>query len=599
VTGRHDVAAPSRGVLANLRVVWHLVGPDRRGLAVGVVATVLLALLLLVPPLLTKILIDDGITTGDTDVVAGVALASLGLVVVSLGLQVAASYFTYAPSATMVVVLQRQMFRRLVGLPSGYRTTLPVGITLSRLTNDAAESRSLITAGLPVVVTNVVSIVGSVVLMFVIDRRLAMATIAFVLPVLWLITRMYRRVVVPVYHRLRDTIGEVTRSAGESLAVVPLIQSYNQEERHRDGFLDASRRSADTEMRSVRLNAVYIPATSLVSTVAMAVLVMLGGVQVVRGRVEVGTVVAFFGYLQAFLGPLVQLSSMLRNYEASSAALDKCIDVLDEPAPDAAGGIDLPRPPGALRFDDVGLSIDGRAVLEDLSLTVGPGSIVAVVGDASSGRAEVGRLAAGLAAPTSGSVTLGGVELVSATRASRVATVGYVSAVTVLFEGSVGDNLRLAEPRATDDELRAHLSAVFGEQLVDVLAAGLETPVGRGGLALPAGTRQAVLIARALAAHPDILVLDGATDYLDPTALRRMVERRRSASSRVTILATTGQPLIADHADLVVVLRDGRVVERGTPAEMLAAGGAYAHARRDWQGGLDPEEGPTPPLERG
>ena len=188
MTGRHDVAAPSRGVLANLRVVWHLVGPDRRGLAVGVVATVLLALLLLVPPLLTKILIDDGITTGDTDVVAGVALASLGLVVVSLGLQVAASYFTYAPSATMVVVLQRQMFRRLVGLPSGYRTTLPVGITLSRLTNDAAESRSLITAGLPVVVTNVVSIVGSVVLMFVIDRRLAMATIAFVLPVLWLIT---------------------------------------------------------------------------------------------------------------------------------------------------------------------------------------------------------------------------------------------------------------------------------------------------------------------------------------------------------------------------------------------------------------------------
>ncbi len=570
-----------------IRELWIELAGEHRGVVVGLASTAALSLVMLIPPLLTKVLIDDGLTPGNRDVVAWVAMGSAVVVGITFVLRYLSSCYTYIPAYGMVSSLQQAMFARFLALPLSYHQAHPLGQSISRLTNDTMSSRQLLTSGLPVLTDSVVTLVGAVIFMFALDWRLAGVTLLVVLPALGLMTLVYQRVVTPLFLRMREAIGNVTHCAVDSLDAIDLIQAYNQEERQSEQFVSISVASGEAELRTVRANAVYYPGTTFLSTAAMSVLVILGGVQVVRGNQQVGTVVGFFGYLQMFLAPLLSLSAMLRNYEGSMAAVDKCIEVIDEPIDEYPDATELERGAGGVEFAHVGLEVEGRPAVEDLDVSVPPGSIVVFVGDASSGRAEIGRLAAGYTAPTSGSVVVDGIDLGAVTAESRSASIGYVSATSHVFAGTIRDNLRLAAPHADDAALESHLALVCGQAMVDKrLRLGLDTPVGRSGRALPGGTRQAILIARALLRDPTVLVLDGVTDALDMSVFEHMAETTRARRAHRTIIVATNQPIATEYADEVIVMRDGRVIERGTPADLRARGAVYAGLRDDWRHGL-------------
>jgi ATP-binding cassette, subfamily B, bacterial len=399
----------------------------------------------------------------------------------------------------------------------------------------------------------------------------------------------------PIYRQMREAIAGVTNSANESLGVVGLIQSYNQEERHLGRYFGAANASRDVEYRTVVLGAIYFPATSILTATATGLLIIYGGLQVVHGNSEVGTMVAFFGYLQMFMGPIAGFSSIFQSYQAGVAALDKVFTTIDEerparPADDvepAPGvGADGDRVSGSIVLDDVGLEIAGTTVLDGITVLIPAGATVAFVGDAASGRGEIARVLAGLSPATSGRVLVAGVDVTDLSPGALYEHLGFVSQQTGLFEGTVGDNLRLAVPQATDEELRDGLERMYGSDFLGALSRGLDTSVGRDGRDLPAGTRQAIVIARAVLRNPRILVLDGAVDSLDAGALSRLARARDTILHGVTIVAATNQPLIAEYADLVVVLRHGSIVEQGAPGDLLRAGGPFADLLASWRSGL-------------
>jgi ATP-binding cassette subfamily B protein len=575
------------GELRELKALAHLLGPYRRGAVLGIGATVLWSILSLVPAYLTKILIDDGIDDQDRGTIVAIAATSALLVVAMWRLLVIQKYHLYDTAYRAVTSLQNLLFRHQLRLPIRYHETHPVGSSVSRLTNDAYAARKLINTGLPTMITSSVTLIGSLVLMVVLDWRMAVMTL-LVVPLLIGISWMYRRWVSPIYGQMRDAIGGVTNSANETLGVVGLIQSYNQEERHRARYVRAARDSRDVEYRTIVAGAIYFPATSILTATATGLLIIYGGVQVVRGNSQVGTMVAFFGYLQMFMSPIAGFSSIFQSYQAGVAALGKVFDVIDgEVAGDPVDQVDLDdRAAGSIELVDVGIEIGGATVLDGITVSIPAGATVAFVGDAASGRGEIARVLAGLDPPTTGRVCFDGVDGTTIRSSSLFEHLGFVSQRTGLFEGTIGDNLRLAVPEMSDEEICNGLERMFGGGFLESLSRGLETEVGRDGRDLPAGTRQAVVIARAVLRRPRILVLDGAVDSLDAGALSRLARARDTILHGVTIVAATNQPLIAEYADLVVVLDGGSIAEQGTPDDLLRGRALFASLLRSWRSGL-------------
>ncbi|MEO1057678.1 MAG: ABC transporter ATP-binding protein, partial [Actinomycetota bacterium] len=576
------------GELREIRTLAHLLRPYRRTAVAGIVATLAASLLLLVPSYLMKVLVDDGIADNDRGVVWVVAGASLTLVVATWTAVWVQQRSLYLVSARSTRSLQQLAFEHTIRLPPGYHEQTPVGDTVSRLTNDALQTRQLINRGLPSLIDSVATVLGALVVMLALDWLLALVTLS-VIPLLFIVSAVYRRYVTPLYREWRQTVGVVTDTATESLAAVDLVQGYNQQQHHRDQFERATIASRDAEYRTIVASAVYSPTIAIIAAAAYGILVIFGGTQVVRGNSEVGTMVAFFGYVTMFLAPLSTLSGTFRTYEQGIAALDRVFELIDHVDAEAADTPTsaAPQGTGVVTVEELQFTLADGSVSESIELEIPGGATYAIVGDGDAGQSQLARLLVGLDRPLRGTVRYDGVDAGSLTARQLFDVVGYVSPQTGLFDGNVRDNLTMGLRSApSDDELLATLDDLYGDDFAARLTHGLDTSVGRDGADLPAGTRQAVIIARAALRRPRIVVLDAATDSLDAGDLSHLAVARRRTLAGMTLIAATSQPLIADYADRVIVLDAGRIVEQGAPDDLLAAGGPFAEVTSDWRAGL-------------
>ena len=576
------------GELSEIRTLVHLLRPYRTTALTGIAATLIGSLLLLLPSYLMKVVVDDGITAGNRDVVWLAAAASLALVFATGTATYIRQRNLYLVSARSTRSIQQLAFERTMQLPAEYHEKTPVGDTVSRLTNDALQTRQLISTGLPSLIDSLATVIGSLFVMLVLDWLLALVTLS-VIPLLFIVSAVYRRYVTPLYRDWRHSVGVITDTATESLAAVDLVQGYSQESRHRSDFNDANMASRDAEYRTIVAGAVYSPTISIIAAGAYGILVIFGGTQVVRGNSELGTMVAFFGFVTMFLAPLSTLSSTFRTYEQGIAALDRVFGLIDHAAGDDAPATTVPAPdgPGTVRVDNLQFALADGSLSEEINLEVSGGTTVAIVGDSDGGQSELARVLVGLHTPVHGTVSYDGVDTSAMGGRDLYELVGYVSPRTGLFDGTVRENLTLGlQATPSDADLLATLDDLFGEGFAHRLADGLETNVGRDGQDLPAGIRQALIIARAALRRPRIVVLDAATDSLDAGGLSHLAAARLRTLSGMTLIAATSQPLIADYADYVVVLDRGRIVEQGAPDELLAAGGAFAEVTSDWRAGL-------------
>ncbi|HZT17484.1 MAG TPA: ABC transporter ATP-binding protein [Gaiellaceae bacterium] len=563
--------------------LWTLARPYKLRTAYAIVTLLGATAVSLAPPYLIGRTIDV-VRHGHTTKLAWYVVAFVVAGALGIGFGYAQTYFTGWTGERMLADLRGLIFRHLQRLSLGFYERNRAGVIISRLTNDVEALDQLVTDGVTSLVQNTLTLAGTAVVLFVLDWRLALATLT-VMPAMALATVWFRKRSGRAYRAVRETLGAVTATLAEDIAGMRVLQSFTRERAARENFRRVSDTYRASNMQTVVLNGIYFPFVDFLSSAASAVVLGYGGWLAFHGHLTIGTLVAFLGYLSNFFDPVQQLSQLYNTFLSAVAALDKIVDLLDETPEvrDRDGAVDLGRIAGRVEFDGVRFAYGrGPEVLHGIDLVVPAGTTVALVGHTGAGKSTIAKLLARFYDPTEGRIAIDGVDLRDVRQESLRRQLGIVPQEGFLFAGTVAENIAFGRPEASREEIVAAARAVGADELVERLEDGYETQLGERGSRLSLGQRQLVAFARALLADPRILILDEATSSVDIGTERR-IERalRRLLHGRTAFVIAHRLSTIRD-ADLIVVLEHGRIVEQGTHDELIAGGGLYTSLYGDW-----------------
>lgn len=570
-----------------LRRAFRMLRPYRRDVIGAGVLVTISTLAVIAGPLLLKLAIDQGISKGDQQVVN-----------VCVGAFVVVAGIAYAASRLQVLMISRagegflrdlrnRVFDHLLELSMPFYDREKAGVVVSRMTSDVDSLQELIQQGLLQLLASLLLIVGSVVVLGIVSWQLLLICLIPV-PFVVLASIKFQRDSNEAYLTVRDRIGLTLSSLQEGISGVRVIQAYGREDVEIGRFERRNNSLYQAHMKSVFVQAWYLPVIEGAAVLCTALVVAVGGKMVISGAAPVGTVAFFVLTLSNLFEPLQQLSQLFNTVQSSGAALQKLFELLDTP-------VDLEERPGAVPLADhgelrvEGLSFaygSGPAVLADVDLVLPEGEKLALVGPTGAGKSTLAKLMARLYDPTEGRVTFAGTDLRDAQLTSLRRKITVVPQEGYLFHGTIRDNVRIGRPEATDREVEDALESLGLLARFSSQVNGLDTEVNERGSSLSAGERQLVSLARAALADPAVLVLDEATSSLDPgtevlveTALERLVEGR-------TVIVIAHRLSTAERSDRVGVVADGRLAELGTHAELVAKGGRYALLYDSWVHGL-------------
>lgn len=572
-----------------LRGLARLLAPYKLRVSGMLLALIAAAGTALAPAPLAKVAIDQGILrhdTGTLDLIVLAFLASAVLYALATYLQ---TYLVGWVGQRVLQDLRLQLFAHLQRLSLGFYSRNRAGVIISRLTNDVEALDQLVEDGLATLIQSGLTLFGVVIILLVLDLHLALLTF-LALPVLAAGAVAFRIAAAGAYRLTRERIAAITGYLQETLSGIRVVRAFGQERRHLDRFRTLNEANRDANMTTVRLNAAYFPSVELLSALVTVEILVIGGLEVINGHTSTGVVFGFIAALNNFFDPIQSLSQLYTTYQSGMAALDKIFELLDEPPElvDAPGAATLARLRGELSFEHVSFRYggaedeDGAWALRDIDLRIPAGQTVALVGETGAGKSTLAKLVARFYDPTVGAVLIDGHDLRRVSAHSLRSRMGIVPQEAFLFSGTVRENISFARPDASDEEVQRAARAVGAAEFIERLQHGYDTQIGERGVQLSAGQRQLLAFARALIADPRILVLDEATSNVD-VRTERLIEHgmRRLVHGRTAIVIAHRLSTIR-HADRIVVLEHGRVVEEGSHDELLAARGRYWELHRAW-----------------
>ena len=536
-------------------------------------------------PLMLQISIDEGIRKGDRGLVVTLGVVFAMFIPISIGVGVIRTMMSGRVGARIMAGLRVDLFSHLERLSIDFYTNERAGRLLSRMTSDLEPLQQLFQQGLVQLAVQGVTLVAITVVLFVLNPLLAIITLTAVIPGTLALSLWYRNVAGVAQLAVRDAIANVLAHLQESLAGIRIISAHNRRRRAVIEHQNEAGEYLDANDRTAFINGVYGPGSEAMGPFAQMILLVVGGQFVLDGRVSLGELIAFVLYVGAFFAPITELVALYNIYQQGRASVVKLAGVFATEPGVAESPEAYPLPPvvGEIRLEGITFGYDpATPVLTEIDLAIHAGETIAVVGPTGAGKSTIAKLLNRFYDPQAGRVTIDGHDVRDVTFESLRRQIGVVPQEPFLFAGSIRDNLLVGRRDVADHELEAACQRVGLGRLLDRLPERLDTPCHERGVALSAGERQLLALARAFLSQPRLLVLDEATSSLD-------LRTEQAVESALDVVLEGRTAVIIAHrlqttmrADRIVVVDKGGIAEVGTRDELVAAGGHFA---RMWETG--------------
>jgi ATP-binding cassette subfamily B protein len=575
------------------RLLGELLRPHRRRLWLLLCVIIVQNAAWLAGPLLVGIGIDHAVPAllaepADPWPLVWTTAAMVAAAVLDTGLRYVFLVGSGRVGQAVLLALRRRVFRHVQQLPLAFHERYTSGKTISRLTSDVEALAELVDEGLDGLLTALSSVLAIGVVLLVLDLPLGLvALLGF--PLLVVLGRWFQRRSTVAYRRTRQTIAALIVQFTETFGGIRAVQAFRREPRNDELHAALNEENRRAQHEAFWLIAVFVPAVTMIGNLVTVAVLGYGALRVMDGDLAVGVLVSFLLYLRRFFDPLQDIAMFYNSYQSAGAALEKLSGVLEERSgvPEPADPQPLPRPAaGEVVFDDVRFGYGGAPVLPRLDLVVPAGQTVALVGATGAGKSTLARLTARFYDPVEGQVRLDGVPLDRIADADLRRAVVMVTQESFLFSGSIADNIAFGRPTATRAEVEEAARAIGADTFIQALPEGYDTDVAKRGGRLSAGQRQLVGFARAFLADPAVLVLDEATSSLDVPSEVLVQRALQTLLADRTAIIIAHRLSTVEIADRVLVMEAGRVVEDGSPAELVAGTGRFADLHRAWADSL-------------
>ena len=558
--------------------LMNYIRPYVKHLAFAIVCIVLAAAANLYVPWIIKDMIDKVLMERD---MAMLNLIAGGIIVVFFFRGVfyyGQSYLVSFVGQRVVIDIREALFEKFQRMPLAYFDRHQTGEIMSYVTNDVQALQNALVDKLIEFVTEASILIGSIVLMFYLDWKLTLITLITV-PLVGQAMKIFGRKLKKSGTVIQERLADINSLLQESIAAVRVVKSFVRERYEIERFRRQNELNFQAEMKNVQLSSLLTPTVEFLAAITVTIILWIGGYEVVQGEITAGSLVAFLTYAVNLANPVKRIGRIYGAMQRAMAAADRVFDVIDmeETIHDREGAVPLPEIEGRVAVKDVSFSYkEGAPALSHVSLEASPGQLVAFVGPSGAGKSTIANLIPRFYEVNEGVIEIDGHDVRDVTLDSLREQIGIVPQETMLFSSSVRENIRYGRLDATDEEIEEAARAANAEEFILQLPEGYETKIGERGLNLSGGQRQRIAIARAILKNPRILILDEATSALDTESEKIVQAALDKLMVGRTSFAIAHRLSTIFNADCIYVIDGGHIVEQGTHAELLAAGGLYS-----------------------